>query len=520
MRKGILGSIAAVAAGAGAAWGQSPVPPAPAGDPPAPAAIAPAGEAPPTGPGSSPGISKVGYTPPAPVIMPPISVGPQGDPQGLGPVAGMGPPPGPMFPNPGPYGAPLFQPAPPGTGAGAGAAYGGAPHWWVSADYLLYFSKSQPSNFPLLTTSAPSDAGRLGQASTLVLAGGKDFSYNPFSGFRVTSGFYGDADRRYGFEASGFVVEQKSNVTSVAASPTSSIPVLARPFIDSTNLGAFTSLVIATPGLGGGQAIVGTSSQAFGVEANGLLNIYRSEPGSKFAWSLDLLAGYRYFQLTEDISINSSTDLALPNTTTPIFASGPFGILTQIGTTTVVGSTSLGGVTVFNPSTILIQDMFKVTNRFNGGQVGFRSEARYGMFSLALTGKLALGHMQERLEISGASGFIDPVRGRVGTAYGGLLANASNIGRYNHDEFTVIPEANINLGINVTRGLTAFVGYNFLYVNNVARPGSQINPIVNTATVPFSPNYGASGRPIVPQSLFAQDDYWLMGVNFGFMLRY
>ena len=99
MRKGLLGSIAALAAGAGSAWGQ-----------PAPAPVAPAGGAPAVRAADVVPASGWG---PAPVIMPPVTVGPPGDPLGLGPTAGLGPPPGPMYPPPGPYGAPQFQPPAP-----------------------------------------------------------------------------------------------------------------------------------------------------------------------------------------------------------------------------------------------------------------------------------------------------------------------------------------------------------------------------------------------------------------------
>src|SRR5262249_15160438 len=143
------------------------------------------------------------------------------------------------------------------------------------------------------------------------------------------------------------------------------------------------------------------------------------------------------------------------------------------------------------------------------------------------TMKFAFGNMNERLEIRGASGYTDlskpnPSTGGIntGSAYGGLYANASNIGSYNHDEFAFIPEINMNLGLNVTRGLTAYVGYNFMWVNNIARPAEQFSPIVNTATVPSSPNYGATNRTSVPRQIFSQDEFWLMGVNFGLMLRY
>jgi hypothetical protein len=151
------------------------------------------------------------------------------------------------------------------------------------------------------------------------------------------------------------------------------------------------------------------------------------------------------------------------------------------------------------------------------------------MFTIAMSGKFAFGNMHQVVDINGDTSIVDPtllsvltarIDPRVGYAYGGLFANAANIGRYNHDEFAFIPEANINLGINITRGLTSFVGYNFLYINNVVRPGRQLNPIVNSATVPASPNYGAAGRPAVANNLFEQDEFYLQGLNFGFMLRY
>ena len=518
MRRGILGSIAAVAAGAGSAWGQ---PPAPAGDPPAPAAVAPAGDVVPAqGPGGlPPGFAGFGRpAAPAPVIMPPLAVGPPGDPQGFGPAAGVGPPPGPQYPNPGPYTAPLYQPAP-GGAPGGGSASGSAPHFWMTTEYLLLFSRSQPSRFPLLTTSAPNDNGLLGRASTLVLAGGEDLSYNPISGMRITAGFFGDANRRYGFEATGFVTEQRSDITDIVSSP-SGIPTLARPFIDSQNPRGTTSLVVANTGFASGRVVVDTSSQVFSIEANGVVNLYRSEPGCRTSWSLDFLAGYRFFQLDEDLSINSATNLNIAATTTPTFAIGPGGIITQTGVSVTPGSVRAAGLVVATPGTITVTDDYRVVNRFNGGQVGLRGEVRHGMFTFGAIGKFAVGHMNQRLEINGLTTINDTTRAQTGSAFGGVFANASNIGRYNHDEISVIPEVNLNVGLNVSRGLTAFLGYNFLYATNVARPGSQINPTVNTATVPFSPNFGAGNRTGVPQTLFQQDEYYLMGVNFGMMLRY
>src|SRR5262249_21485894 len=67
MRQGVLGSIAARAAGAGAAWGQAPTPLPPIGDPPPPAAVGSAGI------GS---VVPASGTPLPPVIMPPMGIGP------------------------------------------------------------------------------------------------------------------------------------------------------------------------------------------------------------------------------------------------------------------------------------------------------------------------------------------------------------------------------------------------------------------------------------------------------------
>ena len=120
MRKGLLGSIAALAAGAGAAWGQPPVEPGgppvgfPGGFPGRAGAPAPPLGGPPTF-GGFPGHAihgNAGFAP-APVILPPGNFGPPNDPLGLGPVGGFGPPPGPQYPMPGPYGAQSYQPSPP-----------------------------------------------------------------------------------------------------------------------------------------------------------------------------------------------------------------------------------------------------------------------------------------------------------------------------------------------------------------------------------------------------------------------
>jgi len=528
MRKGFLGSIAALAAGAGAAWGQSPMPVAPAGGPPA--AIGQAGDILPV-------------QGPNPVLMPPLAVGPPGDPQGLGPTASFGPPPGPMYPPPGPYTAPLYQPAP-ADGVG-GSGYGKAPCMWFRGEYLLLFGDSQNVGFPLLTTSSPNQNGVLGLPTTTALIGGGSINYGGISGFRLGGGFFGDADRRFGFDFSSLYAQPTqysktfdANSGSAGAGGVDSggfsgvlvgagIPLLARPFIDTTN--GNTSLVVVAPNLPGtvpggnalavGKANVSTRTSLFSADPSAIWNLYRSEPGRRLSVSVDLLAGYKYLQFNEEFVINSQTLLrgVTPVTT---FTTGPFGVPVVTGITLVPTPVGVGGVNTASPSTIDIADRFVTTNRFNGGNFGFHADVRYGMFTLSARGMVGIGDIHQTLRIRGVTSFQNTDNGRSGFAYAGLYANASNVGTYTHDEFTIIPDLNLTMGINLTRSLSMYVGYNVLYINRVLRPGNQLNPVIDASTVPFSTSYGNLGA--IPGTLkpLIQDDYLLQGVSFGFGFKY
>ena len=116
--------------------------------------------------------------------------------------------------------------------------------------------------------------------------------------------------------------------------------------------------------------------------------------------------------------------------------------------------------------------------------------------------------------------FANPSTNQVGASYGGLFANASNFGTFHNDEFVIIPELTMNVGINLTKSITLFAGYNFMWISQVARPANQINPVIDSSTVPFSPNFGQLGHIPGTVKLFKQDEFWLQGVNFGMSIRY
>jgi hypothetical protein len=509
MRSGILGTIVVLVSGAGVALGQGPMPIAKAGGVP-PAVM------------SGDVIQAEG---PAPILMPPISVGTPSDPMGLGPSGGLGPPPGPMYPMPGPYAEPMFQPAPNSADGG----YGGIPRWDFWGGYTLFFNKSGSVPFPLLTTSSPNQGGVIGASSTLVLAGGGTFNYGAINGMQLGGSFWGDADRRFGALVDGFyaansTVSNKFAMTGNGSGGAGSadLPLLARPFFDSTF--GNTSLILGGPGIGVSSAVVSTSSQTWGVEAAALWNLYRTAPSEKWFLSLDGIIGYKFAELRETLSVSSVTNIN-GTTSTPVFSIDPatgFPILSGLLTTPVV--VPVGGVTVSTPGQIAITDRFTTTNLFNGTTIGLRGEARYGMFNVEAIGKIGLGDMQQIVQIAGytyvQNTTTSATPGNLGTAYGGLLANASNIGRFSHNDFAFVPEATLNVGINLTRSLSAYVGYNFMYMDHVVRPGGQVNTFVDSTTVPLSANYGNIGSTPAPHISFNQTSYYLMGVNFGFTFKY
>jgi hypothetical protein len=164
-------------------------------------------------------------------------------------------------------------------------------------------------------------------------------------------------------------------------------------------------------------------------------------------------------------------------------------------------------------SNVFIFDRFNTRNEFYGGQLGGRVE--YAGDRLFLSGlfKIGLGTTHEVVDLTGFT------RGAVNTP-GGLLVLTSNGGRRSHDEFAAVPELGINVGYQVCRGFQVFVGYTFLYISDVVRPGDQINRNVNPNLLPASPTFRTPTGPAEPAFSFQRTDFWAQGMNFGLAFRY
>jgi hypothetical protein len=366
---------------------------------------------------------------------------------------------------------------------------GGSPDWgstsrvWVSTEYLLWWVKNGPLPVPLVSgNNDPGTIAALTDPGTRVLFGAgsnRNLDYGTFAGLRVSAGAWLDDQATFGVESSGFLLEQRSVLFNAASTggltPIVSIPFNAtEPFL--LNPAGETSF---NSGNAPNSVTASSSTRLWGADANFLVSASRGQ-----GVNLVLLAGFRYLDLQED-----------QNLADQIFDSVTNGTLT-------------------------VADRFGTRNQFYGGQIGAKAGMTFGRLTLDTVVKVALGDDHETLTINGAT---TVTRGAfdlpTGVTPQGVFAVPSNIGRYQKDVFTVVPEVGVTVGYGLTDHLRAFVGYNFLYISDVVRPGTQINRNINpTQNTLFGG--GTPSGPLVPIGAMHSTDFWAQGVTFGLELRF
>lgn len=364
----------------------------------------------------------------------------------------------------------------------------------MSADYLLWWLKSQPSPGPLVTIGSAGDAipGALGQPNTRVLFGNQNINENPYSGIRLGAGYWFGSERRIGIEGSYFLLEKQTQFYS-AGSGNTGTPVIARP-ITFVPGGVQGSEVSSFPGELVGATAVAASTRLFGWETN---VAFRAARQGNFTW--DVIAGFRSLDLNESLVIHDHLTPLLPD-----------GFLTFRGVANGVNP----------PSTLSDFDSFHTSNKFYGAQVGSRFDWRSGRIHANVLTKLALGTTQELVTINGSTSVFTPGAATV-TAPGGILAQPTNIGRYYRSEFGVVPEIGLNLGYQVTPHIEVLMGYSFLYWNSVVRPGNTVDHTGNASQIPSDQGF-VPGAAVPPRPAFGfnSSDFWAQGINFGLAFRY
>jgi len=159
-------------------------------------------------------------------------------------------------------------------------------------------------------------------------------------------------------------------------------------------------------------------------------------------------------------------------------------------------------------------DRFRTRNWFNGAELGVVGKRHWCGWSLEAAMKLALGGTHSEVVIDGSTTTTVPLPGGgtdVAVTRSGLLAQQTNSGTFEEDEFSVIPELTVMLGYDLTPRLRALFGYTFMYWSRVARPGDQIDTELNLTQL--GPG-GLVGNPR-PRFRWVYDDLWAQGLNFA-----
>jgi hypothetical protein len=361
----------------------------------------------------------------------------------------------------------------------AGALDGFATRFWVSADYLLWWTKDV--RLPaLVTAGSVRDAvpGALGQPGTQVLFGG-DLDTPVRSGGRFRAGYWFTPDQIIGWDGTFFFLGEEASHFGAASN---GLPLLARPFVNA-NTNRQDADLVAFPGGQSGAITASVLNRFWGADTNLRSMLFRGP-----SYQVSLLGGFRFLDMHESLRMLEN-DLLLPHTS----------------------AAPLTWTTTF--------DRFGTSNQFYGGQIGADVMWCRGRFFVDVLTKVALGASIQRASINGWSAF-STSHGESGAIGLGELALPSNLGRAYKDQFAVVPEVGVNLGYAVTRHLRLTVGYTFLYWSRVFRPGDQIDTVLNPTEFSAAVGNRSLVGPARPTFTFKDSDFWAQGLNFGAEFRY
>ncbi len=365
------------------------------------------------------------------------------------------------------------------THASPAGAYCCNDHWLcVRADYLFWWTRG--SQLPPLVTTSPtgtdiSDAGVLGEPGTEVLFGDELTSSGPRSGLRVIASARLDSSGEWWLATDWLFLNSWGDQFHAFSEGER---VLARPFFDEA-IGLPNSELISFPGYLAGGVSVDASSDVWGagaaLERNLTCCAWDDDAGG---YRLDLLAGYRFLQLSDSVEIYE-----------------------QLMTIDPLGPLLVG--TGFS-----VADVFRSQSDFHGFELGLRGELVRNRYFLAGEARAALGCSFHRLHINGNTTVsvpgLEPIR-----YAGGLLAHDAAWGRHTDREFAVVPQAELRVGRYFSNRLRCSIGYCFLYWSQVVRAGEQIDPSLNSNQLPAPGGSPSSSSAISLHS----SSFWAQGLT-------
>ena len=356
---------------------------------------------------------------------------------------------------------------------------------YVRGEYLLWGMRGM--NLPALVSTSPddtdqADAGVLGVEGTEILFGGETVNSDVRSGGRITVGWWFDPCRRLGIEGDYFGL---GDARSSFRESSNGTPILARPFFDIVS-GEENSSLAAFPDLISGQIAAEAETQFSGAGVRTIYNLCCGDGCGTSCitclpvttgYRFDAILGYRFLRLDDSVGV-------------------------------IEESTSLDDDA---PGSFFIRDLFDTENEFHGVDVGTSLSWCKGCWSLDLLSKVALGNTRSRIRIAGDSTITEG--GTSETFTGGILAQRTNIGDYQSDEFAVVPELGVTVGYQINPCWRATIGYTFIYWSRVARAGDQIDRDINPDL--FPPEQTTVTTHLRPDFDLLYGDFWAQGMTVG-----
>jgi len=347
--------------------------------------------------------------------------------------------------------------------------------WTVALDALSWRFNDSPVPFPIVTD------GLYGEAGTKVLLGDEPLSTGSHHGARLAIA-HAISDR-LGIEGSVFGLQSRSAAAGVASSGEIGSIDLILPYVDAAT-GEEAGSELSQSQIYRGSAREDVRDRLRGAELD-----LRWTFAAGGAWRLDLLGGVRHLDFSERWTL---------------FTESPY-------------------LPAFAPDVWQTTDRFDSRNRFYGVQAGLRANVESGRFVAAAALRLAAGTMRQSTRVDGFLVTNDFTSfGDTQTFVGGYFAQPSNIGTHSRNRFAMVPEASLDLGYRVTDSATLSLGYDFMQVGKVQRPGNQVGRTIDTTqstsfTEEPSPTPAGASQP---DFRHRDSSLRVQGVNLRFSLTF
>lgn len=360
---------------------------------------------------------------------------------------------------------------------------------YVRGEYLLWGTKGM--RVPALVTTGNAavtspPAGVINEdgsipSNTTVLFGNEDIHDAARSGGRIIFGTFLGPCRNWAVEGEYFGLSDEDTNFRAASDGTTRIGI---PYFDESENG-LPAIFFVTPGgtaaNSPGSIDIVAATRFQGAGARAIYNLCAADCCGTSWWDgcpinvgkrVDLILGYRFYRLDDTLNIREQH---------------------LITTVERVGL-----------------DLFDAKNEFHGVDLGTQMQFRRGCWSLDLLSKVAIGNTHSAVTIDGIA-FQD---GQQQTPRGSILAQSTNIGIHESDEFTMVPEVGIGVGYQINPCWRVTAGYSLIYWCSVQRAGDQIDQHLNPELWPpraaqpeeagFWPQYPGIGS-----------DFWAQGLNLG-----